>query len=90
MEDVEIFTKKLTEVTHGMTEIEITYTNNVKVVEENTAMFRRMLEKEADKFLGLDFEYIADYADYEEEVAVIQLALRRHVLVFQLHRYGHI
>ena len=90
MEDVKIFTRKLTYVAHGTTKIEIMYTNNVEVVEENTAMFRRMLEKEADKFLGLDFEYIADYADYEEEVAVIQLALRRHVLVFQLPRYGHI
>ena len=89
MEDVEIFTKKLTVVTHGTTEIEITYTNNVEVVEENTAMFRRMLEKEADKFLGLDFEYIADYDHFEEEVAVIQLALHRHVLVFQMPRYGH-
>ena len=79
MEDVEIFTKKLTEVTHGTIEIEITYTNNVEVVEENTAMFRCMLEKEADKFLGLDFEYIADYADYEEEVAVIQQIGRAHV-----------
>ena len=90
MEYVKIFTKKLTHVAHGMTKIDIVYTNDVEEVARNIAMFRHKLQAEADKFLGLDLEYIANYDDFKEEVVVIQLALHRHVLVFQLPRYGHI
>lgn len=87
MEDVVLFTQKLTPTAHGSTVLDVTYTNDVQVVEQTIGEFRRLLEEEEYKFLGLDFEYIGEYDDFEEEVAVIQLALRRKVLVFQLPRY---
>ena len=46
-------------------------------------MYKGLLAGEEEKFIGLDFEYM-DGIKYKEEVAVVQLGLRLHVLVFQL------
>ena len=68
--------------THGDTWIQAIYTNEGSTLDSVLVMFDEQLKDEDDKFLGLDLEY--DFA--KEKIAVIQLALKEHVLIFHLIR----
>lgn len=46
-------------------------------------MFEEMLKDEVDKFVGLDLEYNWNH----DKIAVVQLAIKEHVLVFHIIRY---
>ena len=82
MVDGELFKHKLTLPTHGETTIEVVYTNDTSVVETTLDMYEHWHLQDKHKFVGLDLEYTSDWS----EVAVFQLCMRKHVLVFQYCR----
>ena len=68
---------------HGDTWIQVVYTNEGNTMESVLDMYDEMLKDEVDKFVGLDLEYNWN----QDKIAVIQLAIKEHVLVFHLIRY---
>lgn len=68
---------------HGDTWIQAVYTNEGNTMESVLDMYDEMLKDEVDKFVGLDLEYNWN----QDKIAVIQLAIKEHVLVFHLIRY---
>ena len=79
--------KRTTEVhqfnTHDDTWIQAVYTNEGSTVDRVLAMYDEWLKTEDDKIVGLDLEY--DFG--KERIAVMQIALKEHVLVFHKIRY---
>ena len=67
---------------HGATWIEAVYTNEPKTVDLILEKYERWLEEEEIKFVGLDLEYDRS----KKRLAVMQLAMREHVLVFHFIR----
>ena len=65
-------------VAHPATEITVVYTNDEREVVRTLHTYRGLLARDEHKFIRLDFEYTSD----QHEVAVVQLALRKHILVF--------
>ena len=69
------------------------YTNDPAKVESVLKQFEEWLEinepKFRMKFVGLDLKYTREAEDTGEaqQVAVVQLAMRKHVLVFHFCRY---
>lgn len=63
---------------HGETWIEAVYTNEAATVDLILEKYERWLADEEIKFVGLDIEYTST----QRNVAVMQLAMRKHVLVF--------
>ena len=74
--------KQTTEITnipaHGTTFLEVVYTNEEHTVERILAKYEQWIEEEKHWFVGLDLEYTRD----RRQIAVMQLAMRQHVLVF--------
>ena len=60
-------------------ELDVVYTNDIAEVERTIEMYKGLLAGQEEKLIGLDFEY-TDGIKYKEEVAVVQLGLRLHVL----------
>ena len=83
------FMHKRTFPIHDEQSIDVVYTNDPVEVTRNLDMFESMLEGREDRFMGLDLEYTKEYLNHEvpQEVAVVQLALDKRVLVFQYSRY---
>ena len=70
---------------HGNTEIVVVYTNEAETMNENLQMFEEWYaEEKENKFVGLDLEYTKeDPMDlYETELAVVQMCMKNHVLVY--------
>jgi hypothetical protein len=67
---------------HGTTNLHVVYTNDSAKVEGFLSMFEEWLQEEKHKFMGLDLEYTVD----GRNVAVVQLCLKQHVMVFQWAR----
>jgi hypothetical protein len=68
-------------------EIEVVYTDDTHKAAEIIDMYEQWLMKEKDKFVGLDFEYCdPEYKD-DYRIAVVQLSMNNHVLVYQWSRY---
>ena len=66
--------------------LHVAYTNNCKILPEALDRLRKLHEAdEHHKFFGLDLEYTAN----QKDVAVIQIAYKETVLVFQWARYAH-
>ena len=64
--------------------LHVAHTNDSRVVPRLLARLTGLHDAdEHHKFFGLDFEYTADQRD----VAVIQIAYKKHVMVFQWSRY---
>ena len=86
--DMNLFTVKKTFIAHGTTALEVVYTNDISQVEETLQdLTMHTLGEQCDKeFMGLDFEY-TDADKDKHEVAVVQLCVRKKVLVWQLSRY---
>ena len=67
----------------GNTRLEVLYTNEAYKVEEILSLYEEWLGEDRYKFVGLDLEYTReDYFDRSRKVAVMQLAMRNHVLVY--------
>jgi hypothetical protein len=62
--------------------LDVAYTNDCARVPGLLADLKRWHDEDEHKFLGLDLEYTANGRD----VAVIQLAHKNHVMVFQWSR----
>ncbi|XP_051196869.1 uncharacterized protein [Lolium perenne] len=67
---------------HGTTTLEVVYTNDEAIVERILAMYGKWLEKEKNRFVGLDHEYTPRSTCKRQEMAVVQIAMRQHVLVY--------
>jgi hypothetical protein len=72
---------------HGTTILDVVYTNDTATVDHILEMYEQWLESEQHRFVGLDLEYTPKSDDKPREIAVVQLAMRTHVLVFHYCRY---
>jgi hypothetical protein len=67
---------------HDEEDLEVVYTNDPWEVRRVLDMYTEWLMEDEHKFVGLDFEYTNHRAEDEKKIAVVQLCMRRHVLVF--------
>ena len=85
MDDFRNTTERLFIDADGNTKLEVLYTNEPYKVEEILSLYEEWLREDRYKFVGLDLEYTReDYFDRSRKVAVMQLAMRKHVLVYHL------
>ena len=85
MDDFRNNTERLFIDVDGNTRLEVLYTNEPYKVEEILSLYEEWLREDRYKFVGLDLEYTReDYFDRSRKVAVMQLAMRKHVLVYHL------
>ena len=49
---------------------------------QTLAMYEQWLREDEHKFVGLDLEYTKEDPDVDNDLAVVQLAMRTHVLVY--------
>jgi hypothetical protein len=68
-------------------EIEVVYTDDNYKAAEILDMYENWLSKDEYKFVGLDFEYCDPEYDGDYRIAVVQLSMNNHVLVYQWSRY---
>ena len=73
--------------THDNKKIDVVYTNEEETVVRVLRMYEGWLGIDEDKFVGLDLEYTPEHPYEGSEVAVIQLAMRKHVLVYHLSQF---
>ena len=76
---------------YGTTDLEVVYTNEARTVEHTLEKYEQWLEEHKYRFVGLDLEFTRERKseDPPQRMAVIQIALRHHVLVFHYCRYGY-
>ncbi|CAM0907490.1 unnamed protein product [Alopecurus aequalis] len=67
---------------HGEQTIEVTYTNDPAEVQRVLDMYQQWIATGEEMFIGLDLEYTSHKDEKDKKIAVLQLAFRRHVLVF--------
>ena len=81
-------TEKHRILAHGRTYIDVVYNNEAATVDGVLRMYEGWLDEDEDrfKFVGLDLEYDSS----GHKLAVMQIAMREHVLVFHYIRYGFI
>ena len=85
MDDFRNTTERLFIDADGNTKLEVLYTKEPYKVEEILTLYEEWLREDRYKFVGLDLEYTReDYFDRSRKVAVMQLAMRKHVLVYHL------
>ncbi|XBI15707.1 hypothetical protein VPH35_058077 [Triticum aestivum] len=85
MDDFRNTTERLFIDADGNTKLEVLYTNEPYKVEEILTLYEEWLREDRYKFVGLDLEYTReDHFDRSRKVAVMQLAMRKHVLVYHL------
>ena len=70
------------EVADGNTKLDVWYTNEPGKVEEIIALYEDWLREEKYKFVGLGMEFTRKDCYGRRKVAVMQLAMRNHVLVY--------
>ncbi|KAK1661345.1 hypothetical protein QYE76_049504 [Lolium multiflorum] len=77
-------TEKYRILAHGSTYIDVVYTNEAATVDRILRMYEGWLDEDEDrfKFVGLDLEYDSS----GHKLAVMQIAMREHVLVFHYIR----
>jgi hypothetical protein len=74
-------------VAHGTTEINVVYTDDSYEASKTVHMYEQWLSTDEYKFMGLDFEYCDPEYEDDCHIAVVQLAMKNHVLVYQCSRY---
>ena len=85
MDDFRNTTERLSIVVDGNTKLDVVYTNEPHKMEEILTLYEEWLREDRYKFVGLDLEYTReDYFDHSRKVAIMQLAMRKHVLVYHL------
>ena len=72
---------------HGNQKITVVYTNKPRELERVLDMYQQWFAKGDPKIMGLDMEYTFSRLDKDKRMAVIQIAMRRHVLVYQTNRF---
>ena len=72
--------------THGTTVLEVVYTNDPRTVERIINKYEEWLKEEKNKFIGLDLEYTRKSSYIRQGIAVVQLTMREHVLVYHYCR----
>ncbi|XP_071680524.1 uncharacterized protein [Lolium perenne] len=70
-------------IAHGTTEIEVIYTDDSYEASKTVDMYEQWLSKDEYKFMGLDFKYCDPEYEDDCRIAVVQLAMKKHVLVYQ-------
>ena len=78
------FTEHIT--THGTTVLEVVYTNDPMTMERIIKKYEEWLKEEKNKFVGLDLEYTRKSSYIRQGIAVVQLAMHEHVLVYHYYR----
>ncbi|KAM0845727.1 hypothetical protein ACQ4PT_056167 [Festuca glaucescens] len=74
-------------IAHGTTDIEVIYTDDNYEATKIVDMYEQWLSKDDHKFMGLDFEYCDPEDENDYRIAVVQLAMKNHVLVYQWSRF---
>jgi hypothetical protein len=74
-------------VAHGTTEIDAVYTDESYEASKTVDMYEQSLSTDEYKFMGLDFEYCDPEYEDDYRIAIVQLAMKNHVLVYQWSRY---
>ncbi|XP_051221343.1 uncharacterized protein [Lolium perenne] len=64
-------------------EIEVVYTDDNHKAAEIVDMYEQWLSKDEYNFVGLDFEYCDSEYEDDYHIAVVQLSMNNHVLVYQ-------
>ena len=72
--------------THGTTVLEVVYTNDPRTMERIIKKYEEWLKEEKNKFVGLDLEYTRKSSYIRQGIAVVQLSMREHVLVYHYCR----
>ena len=78
------YTRTLTITVHGKEDIVVVYTNEEETMKKTLQMYEEWFaEEEENKFVGLDLEYTKEDPDgiYDNDLAVVQLCMKNHVLV---------
>ncbi|XP_051211314.1 uncharacterized protein [Lolium perenne] len=70
-------------VAHGTTEIDAVYTDESYEASKTVDMYEQSLSTDEYKFMGLYFEYCDPKYEDDYRIAVVQLAMKNHVLVYQ-------
>ena len=83
MNTVDYFSETYDVTIHGNQKIEAVYTNNPAELERVLDMYMAWFAAGDPKIMGLDMEYTSARALKDKRMAIIQLAMRRHVLVYQ-------
>jgi hypothetical protein len=92
-DDHKTTTREFKLIAHGTTEIDVVYTNDPAKVESVLKQYEQWLEMDEPtfkmKFVGLDIEYTRgpEVTREAQQVAIIQSAMRNHILVFHFCRY---
>ena len=86
MVDSKYFSSTIPIPVHGGKFIQAVYTNDPAEVHRVIDMFQQWLVEEDVKFVGLDMEYSKDH----QKLAVMQIAMRDHVLLFHFSRFGSV
>ncbi|CAM0880341.1 unnamed protein product [Alopecurus aequalis] len=76
------FSRTMPVVVHGEQTIEVTYTNDPAEAQQVLDMYQQWIASGEDMFMGLDLEYMSHKDEKDKKIVVLQLAFRRHVLVF--------
>ena len=87
---MESYTQETSFTAHDNTKIDVIYTNEKDTVVWFLGMYEECLEKDEDKFVRLDLEYTKEEEYFENEVTVVQLAMRQHVLVYYYSWFVHL
>ena len=78
------YTRTRTITVHGKPDIVVVYTNEEEKMQETLQMYEAWFaEEKENKFVGLDLEYTKEdpMGIYDNELAVVQLCMKNHVLV---------
>ena len=87
METTACFSETYSVTIHKDQKIESVYTNDPEELARVLDMYKKWFAEGDAKIMGLDMEYSKDQELVDKRMAVIQLAMRRHVLVYQCARY---
>lgn len=86
MDDREQTTQHHKITNHGTMELHVVYTNKIHTVEKTIAMYEQWLQEEKYIFIGLDIEYTRKNLHGRWAVAILQLSMREHILVYYFCR----
>lgn len=87
MNTVDFFSETHDVTIHGNQKIVVVCTNNPATLEQVLDMYQGWFAEGDPKIMGLDMEYTRDRDKNDKKMALIQIAMRRHVLVYQNSRY---
>ena len=90
METKACFSETYSVTIHKGQKIEAVYTNDPEQLARVLDMYKKWFAEGDAKIMGLDMEYSNDKELKDKRMVVIQLTMRRLVLVYQCARYEQI